>query len=177
MRLLPLAVLLIASASHCAEAVVTSADATFAMLCTDDKATGFQWQSGAWVWVTFPAEKEVVQRTLPLLDAVCQYEMAGKTAEYQDMLDTGSGFALGCYNIRNANATFNRLDTKVCFENWSGGALQRVDCSDSYSSLTFAPDGNFQRSRISGDLADSAGATDIRAPLIIAIGRCVATAQ
>src|SRR5579871_872602 len=98
---LPAAVLLVACASHSVQAAITSADSTFSTVCADDQATGFQWQKGAWVWVSFPPEKQLVQRTLPLLDSVCQYEMSGKTAEYQDMIDSGLGFALGCYNIRS----------------------------------------------------------------------------
>jgi hypothetical protein len=171
------ALIMIACFAQAAGAAVTNKDLPFVTLCADKQTTGFDWKNGEWTATTFPPRKYVVEKVLPIADDVCAYEIVGKTKEYEDLLNIGPTFALGCYNIRSPEAIYRPIDTKVCFENWSEeGVLIRVDCSDSYASMSISPEGEFNRSSISA--ATGGSATDVpRGQLAVAVGTCTLTNQ
>jgi hypothetical protein len=153
-----------------AHAAITSRDAAFVSICTDQQATAFEWQSTRWVLIPyFPNIYSL--RKIDGASAGC-VDILKPKSELSAAFDN---ITYGCYRITPfAQAASPPM---ACVEWWASDAadapLTSVTCAGDapYNWIVFDPAGNFQFSRLGTDLSD-APPSGMKDPLIMSVGRC-----
>jgi len=160
-----------------AAGAVDSKNPFFVSVCTDDQAAGFSWKSGKWQPAQFNASSFLAERRSPDVDNECVDIIATKMAieDPARMNFDPYSFTYGCYNVRPYAAQFNPLFNRACWEAWEVikgvNTLTRVDCTEGFDIISFAPDGNYNHAVISSQITNTPP-LDRKSSLMVSVGKC-----
>ncbi len=140
----------------------------YTSICEEDKSTGFSWINSFWEQANFKKSKyAIVKFTDKEASKMCLSENDKSIKHVSDLYSVTSA----CYNVRDINIPFSKYSSLMCNEYYSSGTIDSVVCDNSWTKITFNPNGNFIASNVHGNITNNPNKDSIK----ISVGKCSIT--